>query len=84
VLNSSGTVETRTVQVGLITSDLAQITSGVTSGETVVTGTSADKTSTSSGSSSTRTNAGGFGGANDLSGAGGNQPPNGAFPGGQP
>jgi macrolide-specific efflux system membrane fusion protein len=82
VLNSDGTVESRSVQVGLITSSLAQITSGVTSGETVVTGTSADKTSTSSSSSSSNSRTGGL---NDISGAGGQpQPPNGAFPGGQP
>ena len=45
---ADGTVETRTVAVGLIDrSDYAQITDGIASGETVVTGTSADRTSTS-------------------------------------
>ncbi|MFN8631221.1 MAG: hypothetical protein U0838_13160 [Chloroflexota bacterium] len=83
VLNSDGTVESRTVQVGLITSDLAQITSGIASGETVVTGTSADKTSTSSSSSSSNSRDNGFGGMNGISGAGGQpQPPQGGFPGG--
>jgi hypothetical protein len=70
------------VQVGLITSNLAQITSGIASGETVVTGTSADKTSSSSSSSSSNSTRGLD---NGLSGAGGQpQPPNGGFPGGQP
>ena len=84
VLNTDGTVESRTVEVGLITSSLAQITNGIASGETVVTGTSADKTSTSSSSSSSNSRSGN-GGLNDISGAGSQpQPPNGAFPGGQP
>jgi len=79
VLNADGTVESRPVQVGLVTSDLAQITSGVNDGETVVTGTSADRTTTSS--SATNRGSGGFGG---IGGTGGFQPPAGGFPGGQP
>ena len=78
VLNSDGTVESRSVQVGLIASDYAEITSGVTAGEAIVTGSSADKTTTSSSSSSgtgSGRDGGGFGG---LSGGGGfPQPPNG-------
>ena len=83
VMNADGTVEVRSVEVGLVTSDLAQITSGLTDGETVVTGSSADRTSSSSTAAS-----GGFGGAGALGGGGafpggGNfQPPAGA--GGQP
>ncbi len=52
-----------------MTSELAEITDGVAAGETVVTGTSADRTSTSS-SSSGSTRGQDFGG---LSGAGGFQ-----------
>ena len=48
VLNSDGTVEARSVDVGLIASDYAQITGGLAEGEAVVTGSSADRTSTSS------------------------------------
>jgi multidrug efflux pump subunit AcrA (membrane-fusion protein) len=47
VLLDDGTIETRDVSVGLVTSDLAQVTSGIEDGEVVVTGTSADRTSTS-------------------------------------
>jgi multidrug efflux pump subunit AcrA (membrane-fusion protein) len=43
VLLDDGTVEVRDVLVGLVTSELAQITSGIEIGETVVTGTSADR-----------------------------------------
>ena len=50
VLGTDGTVETRSVGVGLITSDLVQVTSGLASGETVVTGTSADQATTASSS----------------------------------
>ena len=78
VLTGDGSVENRTVEVGLIASDLAQITSGITAGETVVTGTSADRTATS-GSTTTSTGRGGFGG---LDGGGGFQPPAGGFPAG--
>ena len=76
VMGSDGTVQSRPVQVGLITSTLAQITSGVNAGETVVTGTASDRTSTSSSSQ----NNGGFG----QLGGGGFQVPVGGFPGGFP
>ena len=81
VLNADGSVEAKSVDVGLVTSDLAQITSGLADGETVVTGSSADRTTTSSNAAS-----GGFGGAGALGGAGtfrgngGFQPPAGAQP----
>jgi macrolide-specific efflux system membrane fusion protein len=78
VLNSDGTVSSRSVEVGLIASDYAQITSGITAGETVVTGSSADRTTTSTTSNGGGRNAG-FGG---LNGGGGFQPPAGGFPGG--
>jgi membrane fusion protein, macrolide-specific efflux system len=74
VMGSDGTPQSRPVQVGLITSSLAQITSGITAGETVVTGTTADRTSTSA------QNNGGFG----QFGGGGFQPPAGGFPNGFP
>ena len=77
VLNSDGTVEARSVDVGLIASDYAQITGGLAEGEAIVTGSSADRTSTSS-STSTTSGRGGFRG---LDGGGGFQPPAGGFPG---
>lgn len=48
VLGADGQVETRAVQVGLITASVAEITSGLSEGETVVTGTTADRASGSS------------------------------------
>lgn len=56
VMGSDGSVSTRTVEVGLITTSMAQIKSGLTEGETVVTGT----TSTRSGTTTTQN--GGLGG----------------------
>jgi RND family efflux transporter MFP subunit len=41
VLDGDGNVSTRDVQVGLVSEDLAEIVSGVSAGETVVTGTTA-------------------------------------------
>ncbi len=77
VLNGDGTVEARSVDVGLIASDYAQITGGLAEGEAIVTGSSADRTSTSS-STSTTSGRGGFRG---LDGGGGFQPPADGFPG---
>jgi multidrug efflux pump subunit AcrA (membrane-fusion protein) len=77
VLNSDGTVEARSVDVGLIASDYAQITGGLAEGEAIVTGSSADRTLTSS-STSTTNDRGSFRG---LDGGGGFQPPAGGFPG---
>jgi HlyD family secretion protein len=77
VLNSDGTVEARSVDVGLIASDYAQITGGLAEGEAVVTGSSADRTSTSS--STTTNERGSFRGLDG--GGGGFQPPAGGFPG---
>jgi macrolide-specific efflux system membrane fusion protein len=80
VLNADGNVEARAVEVGLVASDYAEITSGLTAGETVVTGSSADRTSTSTTTGSGRD---GFGGMNGLNGAGGVPPggPPAGFPG---
>ncbi|MBI2776283.1 MAG: HlyD family efflux transporter periplasmic adaptor subunit [Chloroflexi bacterium] len=70
VLGSNGAVTAQTVQVGLITSSLAEITGGLTEGQTVVTGISTPQTG-----NATTTNGGlggGFeGGGVDLPGGGG-------------
>jgi macrolide-specific efflux system membrane fusion protein len=65
VLNSDGSVTTQAVQVGLVTTSMAQITSGLSAGDTVVTGTVSNKNTT------TTTTAGGAGGINTLTGGGG-------------
>jgi multidrug efflux pump subunit AcrA (membrane-fusion protein) len=75
VLAADGTVETRSVEVGLVTSDLAQITSGLVEGESVVTGSSADRITSST---TTTTTTGGRSGLGGLDGG----PPAGAFQGG--
>jgi multidrug efflux pump subunit AcrA (membrane-fusion protein) len=64
VMDSDGTVSTRSVEVGLVTTSYAQITSGIQAGETVVTGTVSDRT----GSSSSRNGGVNLGG---LTGGGG-------------
>lgn len=69
VMSADGQLETRSVQVGLITSSLAEITSGLAAGDTVVTGTSADQVTTNS-SSSNRSNRQ-FPGGFDIPGGGG-------------
>jgi hypothetical protein len=62
-MGADGTLQTRSVEVGLIASDLAQITSGIAAGETVVTGTSADQVASSTSTASTGTDLlGGAGG----------------------
>jgi RND family efflux transporter MFP subunit len=58
VIDSTGQVETRSVEVGLISTSLVEITSGISAGDTVVVGTSSTRTGTSSGTNSGR---GGFG-----------------------
>ena len=47
VLGADGTPTTKAVEVGLVTSTTAEITSGLAEGEAVVTGTAADRTATS-------------------------------------
>ena len=64
VMNSDGSTTSRTVQVGLVTTSMAQITNGLADGDTVVTGTASNKNSTT-------TTAGGAGGINPLTGGGG-------------
>jgi macrolide-specific efflux system membrane fusion protein len=46
VLGSDGSVATRSVEVGLVTTSMAQITSGVSEGEAVVVGTTSTRNST--------------------------------------
>lgn len=60
VLAADGSMQTRQVEVGLVTDALAEITDGLEAGETVVTGTASDQQAD--------TNTGGFGG---LGGPGG-------------
>jgi hypothetical protein len=63
VVNADGTIETRAVTVGLVTSSLAEIQSGLQAGERVVTGTSSAQQAAGQ-------NAGGFfgGGGRGLGG----------------
>jgi macrolide-specific efflux system membrane fusion protein len=63
VLNGDGNISTQAVQVGLVTTSMAQVTSGLTAGQSVVTGTVSAKTNTTTGSSS-------VGGINSLTGGG--------------
>ena len=67
VLGANGAAEVRQVTVGLVTSTLVEVKSGLSAGEAVITGTAADRAAT------TPNQGGGFGGP-----AGGG----GAFPGG--
>ena len=46
VLGPDGTPQVRPVEVGLVTSSLAEITSGLNQGEAVITGTASDRTQT--------------------------------------
>lgn len=49
VMNVDGTLEERDVAVGLVTDDLTEITSGLSAGETVVTGTASTQQTTTDG-----------------------------------
>jgi len=69
VLDDTGQVTTVPVTVGLTTSSLAEIQTGLTGGESVIVGSATARTGT------TTTSAGGFGGLGGLGGGG-------AFPGG--
>jgi len=71
VLNSDGSTTSRTVQVGLVTTSMAQITSGLSAGEAVVTGTV-------SSTSGTTTTSGGVD-VNSLTGGGVTVPGGGGF-----
>ena len=63
---TNGTPTYRQVTTGMTTSSLTQITSGLTAGEVVVTGTYTNSATTNSGTSTT----GGFGGLGGFSGGG--------------
>ena len=62
VLTADGTIATRSVGTGLVTTDLAQITNGVAAGDRVVTGTASTQLTTATG--------GGAGGFRGLGGGG--------------
>jgi macrolide-specific efflux system membrane fusion protein len=49
VIGANGQAETVAVQVGLVTNSLAEITSGLTAGQRVVTGTASTRTGTTGG-----------------------------------
>ena len=66
VVASDGSVTSVPVQVGLVTTTLAQITSGISVGDRVETGTSASRTGTT-----TTTGTGGFGGGGGFPRGGG-------------
>jgi macrolide-specific efflux system membrane fusion protein len=76
-LGSDGTEQLVSVEVGLVTDTMAAITSGVSDGTTVITGTAS---SASNGSSTTTQSGFGLGGLGGLGGGGGF--PTGGFPGG--
>ena len=60
ILGADGVPQAQPVTVGLVTSTLAEIKSGLTAGETVVTGTTAARNATTT--TTTTNNRGGFGG----------------------
>jgi macrolide-specific efflux system membrane fusion protein len=62
VLASDGSTETRPVEVGLVTDELAEITDGLSDGDTVVTGTASDQQTTTNGGGGFGGPGGGFGG----------------------
>jgi macrolide-specific efflux system membrane fusion protein len=62
VIDAAGQVQARSVTVGLVTSAQVEVKSGLTEGETVVTGLASTRTTT--------TNAGGFGGFGGGTGGG--------------
>jgi RND family efflux transporter MFP subunit len=76
ILNAAGIPQAQPVSVGLVTSTLAEIKSGLTAGEAVVTGTTAARnaattTTTNQGGGAFR-GGGGFGGGGGFQGPGGN------------
>lgn len=62
VLAADGTISTKSVGTGLVTTDLAQITSGLAAGDKVVTGTASTQLTTTGGGGGFRGLGGGFGG----------------------
>ncbi len=68
VMNGDGSVASKAVEVGLVTTSMAQITSGLTAGETVVVGTTASRTGTTTNNGGV--NLGGLTGGGGFSGPG--------------
>jgi macrolide-specific efflux system membrane fusion protein len=62
VLAADGTVSSRSVGTGLVTTDLAEITTGLAAGDKVVTGTASTQLTTTNGGGGFRGPGGGFGG----------------------
>jgi macrolide-specific efflux system membrane fusion protein len=76
VLGTDGQPASVAVEVGLITSDLAEISSGLNEGDTVVTGIAAAQTGTAAGTTQGAPGGLGGGGAFPIGGGGGNfRPP---------
>ncbi len=73
VMDANGSITFVPVTVGLVTTSLAEIQSGLSGGETVVTGTVSSTSSTTT--TSTRGNGSLLGGGFDLGGPPGGQPP---------
>lgn len=71
VLASDGTVSSRSVGTGLVTTDLAEITTGLAAGDRVVTGTASNQLTTTTGGGGFRGLGGGFGGGGFGGGGGG-------------
>ncbi len=72
VLAGDGTVSTRSVGTGLVTADLAEVTTGLAAGDRVVTGTASTQLTTTTGGGGFRGLGGGFGGGGFGGGGGGN------------
>jgi RND family efflux transporter MFP subunit len=70
VLDASGALTEQPVTVGLVTSSLAEIKSGINVGDTVVTGTTSSLNSTSSNTNSFNFGGGGFPGGGTFRGGG--------------
>jgi RND family efflux transporter MFP subunit len=68
VMDSSGAITTRQVEVGLVTSSLAEIKSGVSAGEEIVTGTTSSLSNSTSSSGFGITGGGTFPGGNFRNG----------------
>ncbi len=73
VMDSSSSVTVRSVEVGLVTSSLAEIKSGLNAGETVVTGTTSSLNSSSNSNTFTLGGGGAFPGGGTFRGGSGTQ-----------
>ncbi len=68
ILSGDGSVHSQTIQVGLVTSSMAEVTSGISAGDKVVVGTTSSRTGTSNGGGGV--NLGGLTGGNVPGGLG--------------